>query len=70
VIEEHARAGVNGDWFAESRAAAAFLHDLATRDRHRERRIWTLAKAAQRVLEIPVIGPLATRALGRLTRRP
>jgi len=70
VIEEHARAGVNGDWFAESRAAAAFLHDLATRDRHRERRIWTLAKAAQRVLEMPVIGPLATRVLGRLIRRP
>ena len=53
----------------ESRAAAAFLHDLAVRDRHREMRLWTLAKASQRVMQLPVVVPVATRALGWLVRR-
>ena len=70
VIEEHAGAGATADSAAESRAAAAFLHDLALRDRHRERSLWTLAKASQRVLRMPVVGPAATRALRWLIRRP
>ena len=53
----------------ESRAAAAFLHALAVGDRHRERSLWTLAKASQRVLRMPVVGPAATWALRRLIRR-
>ena len=57
VIDEHAR------------AAAAFLHDLALRERHRETRLWTLAKASQRALRMPLVGPVATRALRWLTRR-
>jgi hypothetical protein len=69
VVEEHARAGAAPDWPAESRAAAAFLHDLAIRDRHREVRLWKLAKASQRVIEMPVVGPVAARALGWLIRR-
>jgi hypothetical protein len=69
VIEEHARAGGNSDRLAEGRAAAAFLHDLAIRDRQREERHWELAKAAQRALEIPVIGAFARRVLRRLLRR-
>ncbi len=68
VIEEHA--GISADPIAESRAAAAFLHDLALRDRYRERSLWTLAKASQRVLRMPVVGPAATRALRWLMRRP
>jgi hypothetical protein len=70
VIEEHAGAAATADPVAESRAAAAFLHDLAVRDRYRERSLWTLAKASQRVLRMPVIGPAATRALRWLIRRP
>ena len=67
AIAEHA--GRGNDWPAESRAAAAFLHGLAIRDRHREVRLWTLAKASQRVLEMPVVGRVAARALRWLTRR-
>jgi hypothetical protein len=67
VIEEHA--ATTADPAAESRAAAAFLHDLAVGDRHRERSLWTLAKASQRVLRMPVVGPAATWALRRLIRR-
>ena len=37
VIAEHARSGVKGDWLAESRAASAFFHDLAKKERQRER---------------------------------
>src|SRR5437762_1459777 len=68
VIEEHAGAAA-ADPIAESRAAAAFLHALAVGDRHRERSLWTLAKASQRVLRMPVVGPAATWALRRLIRR-
>ena len=70
VIEEHAGAGATADWSAESRAASSFLHDLAAGDRHREKRMWTLAKASQRVLRMPLVGPMATRALRWLSRRP
>jgi len=70
VIEEHAGAASSADPVAESRAAAAFLHDLAVRDRYRERSLFTLAKASQRVLRMPVVGPAATRALHWLIRRP
>jgi hypothetical protein len=69
AIEEHAGAATAADAVAESRAAAAFLHDLAVGDRHRERSLWTLAKASQRVLRMPVVGPAATWALRRLIRR-
>jgi hypothetical protein len=54
VIEQHAAAATTADPVAESRAAAAFLHNLAVGDRHRERSLWTLAKASQRVLRMPV----------------
>lgn len=67
VIGEHAATAI--DPIEESRAAAAFLHDLAVRDRHREGTMFTLAKASQRVLQIPVVGPAATRALRWLIRR-
>lgn len=65
AIAEHAPA----DPLAENRAAAAFLHDLAVADRHRQGRMWKLAKASQRVLSMPVVGPAATRALRWLGRR-
>jgi hypothetical protein len=67
VVEEHA--AMTDDPRAESRAAAAFLHQLALRDRHREDRLWTVAKASQRVLELPVVGGAAMRALRWLSRR-
>jgi hypothetical protein len=67
AIEEHT--GATADPLAESRAAAAFLHDLAVRERHRESRLWTLARASQRALRLPVVGPAATRALRWLMRR-
>lgn len=68
VIEEHARSG-SDDWTAESRAAAAFLHDLRRQDQRQEGRIWTLAKVAQRLVEFPVVGPLALRVARWLLRR-
>jgi hypothetical protein len=68
AIEEHAGA-TPADPLDESRAAAQFLHHLATGDRHRERTLMTLAKASQRVLRIPLVGPAATRALRWLIRR-
>jgi hypothetical protein len=64
VIEEHAVV----DPLAESRAAAAFLQQLAVQVRNRDGRIWSLANASQRALETPVIGPIATRILRRLLR--
>ena len=64
VIDEH----VPIDPLAESRAAAAFLQQLADQVRNRDGRIWSLAHASQRALEMPVIGPLATRVLRRLLR--
>ena len=62
VIDEHAGAGAI-DHAEESRAAAAFLHDLAVRERHREGRMLTLANRSQRALRIPLVGPIASRAL-------
>jgi Glycosyltransferase Family 4 len=70
VIAEHARSGVKSDWLAESRAASAFLHDLARKDRQREREAGTLAQASHRVLQMPVIGPVSRRLLRWLIRRP
>ena len=69
VIDEHSRAGGNGDALAESRAAAAFLHQLAVQLRTRDGRIWAVTNASQRVLETPVVGPLATRMLRWMMRR-
>lgn len=66
VIDEYSRVGASGD---ESRAASAFLHQLAVQMRGRDGRIWKVAHASQRVLETPVVGPLATRALRWLIRR-
>ncbi len=66
IIQEHAEH--TSDWLAESRAAAAFLQDLAIKDRQNEGRYWTLAKAAQRVLRMPIVGPVATRAVRWLAR--
>ena len=67
VVDEHAAAAP--DWPAESRAAAAFLHDLAVRDRHRADRLWKFAKASQRVLQVPVVGRAAARVVDWLSRR-
>ena len=67
VIEEHR--GRSNDWVAESRAAAAFLHDLAIRDRLRGDRLWKLAKASQRMLRLPVVGGVAARVVDWLSRR-
>jgi hypothetical protein len=69
VIDEHARTNAMIDSLAESRAASAFLHALATRERHREGRMWMLANAAQRVLQTPVVGPMGTRLLRWLAPR-
>lgn len=54
---------------AESRAAADFLHSLAIRDRQREERMWTLARASQRLLRMPVIGRVANPILAWLAKR-
>jgi hypothetical protein len=62
VIAEHARAGTNGQWQAESRAASAFLHKVALTQTQKQNRVWPLLNAAQRVLQVPVVGPLARRA--------
>jgi hypothetical protein len=67
VIEEHA--GATTDWIAESRAAAAFLRDLSAREQHRVSHVMTLARASQRALRLPLVGPVATRALRWLIRR-
>jgi hypothetical protein len=69
VIEEYARTCTEGGWVAESRAAAAFLHGIAVQERRKSSRFWTFARAAQRVLEIPVVGPIGTRAVRWLSRR-
>lgn len=63
VIDEHSRADSKGDGLAEGRAASAFLHALAVRERRREGRMWMLANASQRVLQMPVVGPMSTRLL-------
>jgi hypothetical protein len=68
VIEEHARAG-DGNRDAENRAAAAFLQNLALQDRERSADYNALTKTAQRMLQIPLVGPIARRAMRRLTRR-
>ena len=69
VIDEYARSGRKDDWPAESRAASAFLVDLARAERQRELDAWFLAKASHRVLRMPVVGPVTRRALRWLMRR-
>jgi hypothetical protein len=69
VIEEHSASGTTADPITESRAAALFLQELAARDRHRSRTLLTLATASHRILQIPFVGPAATRAMRWLTRR-
>ncbi|HEX3067240.1 MAG TPA: glycosyltransferase [Thermoanaerobaculia bacterium] len=69
VIDEHSRMDSMIDAIAESRAASAFLHALATRERRREGRTWMLANAAQRVLQTPVVGPMSMRLLRWLARK-
>jgi Glycosyltransferase Family 4 len=69
VIAEHARAGGNCDRLAEGRAAAAFLQGLAVTERRASAATWSLAKAAQRVLQMPVVGPVGARAIRWLSRR-
>jgi hypothetical protein len=69
VIAEHATLTTPIDPVAESRAAALFLRNLAILDRERSRTVWTLAKASHRILRMPVIGTIATRALRRMMRR-
>jgi hypothetical protein len=68
IAENHAT-----DRAAENRAAAAFLHSLAIRDRQREQRMWTLARASQRVFDLPLVGRVASPILswlGKQKRRP
>jgi hypothetical protein len=60
---------VADDPATEARAAAAFLRELTMRERRRETTTWQLARASQRVLEMPVVGPAASRALRWLLRR-
>jgi hypothetical protein len=68
VVEEHA-GGSGEDRAAESQATAAFLQRLAVREHQQSSDGWTLAKAAQRMLQIPGVGPIARRAIRRLARR-
>ncbi|MEA2328129.1 MAG: hypothetical protein QOJ84_2769 [Bradyrhizobium sp.] len=68
VVEEHSRTGGDGR-LAESQAAAAFLQRLALQEHQRWDDFWSLGKAAQRMLKIPVVGPLARRAIRRLAPR-
>jgi hypothetical protein len=67
AIEQHAHAV--RDPLAESRAAAAFLHQLALEQRRPDGEIWWIAKASQRALRMPLIGPVATRLLRWLIHR-
>ncbi|HEY4642709.1 MAG TPA: glycosyltransferase [Thermoanaerobaculia bacterium] len=69
VIEEHARNGANGDVHAEERAAAAFLHQLAVDIRSRDGRMLRVTSASHRILQTPVVGPMASRVLRWLMRR-
>lgn len=62
-------ANVKADRAAEQRAAAMFLHSLAVRDRQREARMWKLARASQRLLNLPLIGRVANPILGWLAKR-
>jgi glycosyltransferase involved in cell wall biosynthesis len=68
VVEEQAHAGA-GDRLAENQAAAAFLQNRALQEHQRSADFGTLAKAAQRMLQIPIVGPIARRAIRGLTRR-
>jgi hypothetical protein len=68
VIDESARPGQKDDWPAESRAASAFLVDLARAERQKELDTWVLAKASYRVLRMPVVGPVTRRVLRWLMR--
>ncbi|HEV7426471.1 MAG TPA: glycosyltransferase [Thermoanaerobaculia bacterium] len=67
VVEEHAGSGQ--DRVAESQATAAFLQRLAVQEYQQASDVWTLSKAAQRMFQIPGVGPLARRAIRRLARR-
>jgi hypothetical protein len=58
-----------GDWHEESLAASRFLHDIARREREQEMSVTTLGGAANRVLQIPLIGAGIARAARWLTRR-
>ena len=63
VIDEYARNGASGDAAAENRAAADFLHQLAVQLRSRDGRMWSVVSASHRVLQTPVVGPMAGRVL-------
>jgi hypothetical protein len=68
VVEEHARAG-GDDRLAESQATAAFLQHLAVQEHQSWADFWTLGRAAHRMLQVPVVGPIARRAIRRLAPR-
>jgi len=57
------------DRVAESRAASLFLRDLAKAEQERIGSATTLVKASHRMLQIPILGPLARRVLSRFVRR-
>ncbi len=67
VIAEQAAAPA--DPLAEGRAAAALLHEIAAAQWRTEVHLGTLAKASQRVIQMPLVGPVTARALRWLTRR-
>jgi len=69
VIADDQSAAGSDSWLAESRAAAAFLQDLARAERQRELDTWLLAKASHRLLQMPIVGPATRRALGWMMRR-
>jgi hypothetical protein len=60
VIAGHA--GHPPDWIAESRAAAAFLRRLTERERNHHGTLVRAAHTANRLLKIPLLGPVARRA--------
>ncbi|SRR5258708_35881498 len=66
VIAEHAARPP--DWIAESRATAAFLRRLSERERNRQGKIDRVAHAVHRLLQVPLIGPVARRAARWLQR--
>ncbi|HEY6843037.1 MAG TPA: glycosyltransferase [Thermoanaerobaculia bacterium] len=69
VIDEYQSSAAVDGWPDESRAAAAYLREIARVERQRELDTWLLAKASHRVLRVPIVGPAARRAIGWMMRR-
>ncbi|HSY50237.1 MAG TPA: glycosyltransferase [Thermoanaerobaculia bacterium] len=61
--------GHQPDGTAEGRAAAAFLRRLSEYDRDHQGRLDRTVRAAHRLMQIPVLGPVARRAARWILRR-